>query len=97
MAMKDLGKSAEADIYPSVPDGKGDKQEKYYPSITLPLDLIDKNELELGQEVTLTLKGKVTRTEQSKYCREFSVELRQGECIQSDSDDSSENESSHMS
>lgn len=76
--MKNLGTKDE--MYPTVVENK-EEPEIRYPSVTLPLSLLEDNNVELGDKVTLTLKGKVERIEKSKYSKDFSVELKEGEIV----------------
>lgn len=66
------------EMYPTAVDAK----KKHYPSVTLPYKLIDKD-CEVGEEVTLVLKGKINRIERSDYAENFSVELTDGEVKES--------------
>jgi len=76
--MKNLGKKNK--MYPSTVESEVDKVR--YPSVCLPLSMLDSSDLELGQEVELRFKGKVERVEKSDYSEDFSVELTEGEVIQ---------------
>ncbi len=82
--MKSLGikMKSEGDLYPSMTGSPENKVR--YPSVSLPLSLLDKD-MDLGEEVTLTLKGKITRVEKSKWAEEFSVDLTEGEAQENES------------
>lgn len=69
-----------SDMYPSMPGSEGNKMR--YPSVTLPYKLLGKD-CELGEEVTMILKGKISRIEKSKYAEDFSVDLTDGELKES--------------
>ena len=76
--MIDLGKVEKNDVlYPSMAE-KG-KSKKYYPTVTLPLKLLGKKEVDLNDEITITLKGKVTRVEKSEHYNEFSLKATEGD------------------
>lgn len=76
--MKDLAfkerKDLRDDMYPSM-----GKKEKRYPNVTLPLHLLGDKDVNLNDEVTVTLKGKVTRVEKSEYDEDFCVRATLGE------------------
>ena len=75
MDMKDMGKNR-ASMYPtSVQEDKG----KSYPMVMLPLGLVEK-ELQVGDEVSVKLKGKVKSINKNEYNSEFYLELEEGCC-----------------
>lgn len=88
--MKDLGEvmKQEASPYNTVAQPPHEPK-KIYPSVNLPLKVMDKSDLELGAEVTLTLKGKITRLEKSKWSQDVTIEVHSGEG-KSGGDDSAE-------
>ena len=76
--MKNLGKKQES-MYPTAVESG--KNKVLYPAITLPLDLISDAGVDFNDEITLTIKGKITRVEKSKWAKDFSIEAREGEVI----------------
>jgi len=78
--MKDLAfKQSDSDVMYPTSVGKGKKQPKRYPHLTLPISVLDKKSVDIGDEVTMVIKGKVSRLEKSKYAEEFSIDLSSGE------------------
>lgn len=76
--MQDLGEKSKSTMYPS----SVEKDKVHYPGVTLPLKLLNGKNVDLGDEITLTLKGKITRVEKSEWSNDFSVELRSGEIVE---------------
>ena len=72
--MKNLGKKDR--MYPSMAEDQKEPEVRY-PSVRLPLSLFDKK-LSLDDEVTLSLKGRVTALE-NEYSEEATIELKEGE------------------
>lgn len=75
--MESLGKKER--MYPSMADDN--KEKVRYPSTKLPLSLLGDKKLNVGDEVTLKVKGKVKRISQDEYEEGFTIELRQGEIV----------------
>lgn len=76
--MKDLGRT-EAEMYPSMEVDKK-KNRKVYPTINLPISLLPKD-ADLDDEITIKLKGKITRIEKSKWSKDFTIEVKEGEVL----------------
>ena len=76
--MKDLGRT-DAEMYPSMTKEKS-KTKKYYPKITLPISLLP-DKADLNTDVTVKLKGKITRIEKSEYSKDFTLEIKEGEVL----------------
>lgn len=86
--MINLGeKSSSDEVYPS--SDKNDKETINYPSITLPLKILSDAESDFLDEVTVVLKGKITRVEKSKWSQDFTLECHMGE-VKTTSDDEDE-------
>ena len=62
-------------------DSKDEKNKKIYPSVSLPLSVLGDKNIDLDEEVTITLKGKVTRVEKSKWAKDFSFEAKEGKLV----------------
>ena len=75
--MKDLGRT-EAEMYPSMVDAGNTKKKKHYPKIELPIDLLPDN-ADLDTEITVKIKGKITRIEKSEYSKDFTVKAIEAE------------------
>lgn len=76
--MQNLGRT-EAELYPSMTEDKSSKK-IHYPGINLPISMLPEN-ADLGGEISVTLKGKITRIEKSEYANEFSIDAMEGEVV----------------
>ncbi len=65
-------------MYPSSVDGKQKKPPKRYPSVTLPISMLDGKAIDLDDDIEVRLKGKISRVEKSKYSEDFTIELKTG-------------------
>lgn len=75
--MKDLG-TKEKQLYESM--AASPKMEKVrYPSVDLPISIIDGKNVDVDDTVTITLKGVVTGLEKSKWRKTVTIELKEGE------------------
>ena len=74
--MKNLGKK-EVDMYPTM-ESSEDKKKIHYPSMSLPINMLPED-AELGTEVSVKLKGKITRIEKSEYNSDFQFDAIEGE------------------
>ena len=64
-----------------------EKDEMIYPHLSLPLDVVEGMGLDLEDKVSITLKGRVTGLEKTKYNKSVEFELDQGEVLKADSGD----------
>jgi hypothetical protein len=74
--MKDLG-TKRAELYDHPASPKENKVD--YPTVFLPLSILGDKKAELGDEVTLSLKGKIEGLEQTKYRKGIEIKLVEGE------------------
>lgn len=74
--MKKLGKK-ETDMYPTMSE-KEAKNKIVYPSASLPLSLLDKD-ADLGDEVTITIKAKITGMQNTKWNKNFDYDALEAE------------------
>lgn len=74
--MKNLGQK-EIDMYPSM-DLKESKNIIIYPSASLPISLLDK-ESDLGDEITITIKAKITGMQNTKWNKTFEYDAIEAE------------------
>lgn len=80
--MIDLGKDITApEMYPSMngEDKVNKKKQIIYPHVNMPLAIIGENVPEVGQSVTLTLKGTIKSIIQTEHCEEVGIEVSEGE------------------
>ncbi len=72
----DLGKK-QSDMYDAPTSPKEDK--KYYPSVTLPLALIQGKNFKIKDKISLDFTGTIVSITQDEYGQDFRVELEDGE------------------
>jgi len=77
--MINLGeKKKTTEFYDATPSTDEKKETIKYPTVTLPIKILDKVDVELGDEFTIILKGKVERIEKSKFYNEVSFSVTEG-------------------
>ena len=74
--MKNLGKKG-TEMYPSMVE-EPSKNKIVYPGGSLPISLLSK-ENDLGSEVTITIKAKITGMQKTKYNKNFDYEAIEAE------------------
>ena len=84
MALKGLGEKIEEDEAAPVAMG-GEKKTISYPSLSLPLELVEDMNLDLEDNVDIVLKGKVQGLENTTWNKSVSFELRQGDITKTSS------------
>ncbi len=77
--MKDLGMKS-GDMYPSM--AENDKEKVHYTQISLPLSIVDGEEPEIGDEITVTIKGKVKQIMKMDMCENISIEAQSGKVVE---------------
>lgn len=77
--MEKLG-TKPVDMYPTMAESKDKVEEINYPTVTLPNKLLGKDD-DIGSEVVVKVKGKITRIEKSKHYNEFTIEATEGEIV----------------
>lgn len=76
MAMKDLG-IKENKIYDHPTSAQTPKV--HYPSFDLPLDIIKGLELEVDDEVNVTISGRISGMQDTKWTKCVTIEAKEGE------------------
>jgi len=79
MSLKDLGRE-EKEFYDGPEIAKGEPRINY-PEISLPLDLVKDMDLNVGDEVTITVKGKISGLEDTKCNKSVTIEGKEGEIV----------------
>jgi hypothetical protein len=64
-----------------------------YPKIDLPLTIIEGKDVKRTDEITLTLKGKITGFEDNEWRKIITVEVTEGEIVGKDKKPTKDNES----
>ena len=75
--MKDLGEKLKDTMYDSLSMPNSEKVR--YPEISLPLSVIEGLNLKVNDEVTVSLKGRISGMEDTKWSKRVTIEATQGE------------------
>ena len=81
MALKDLGEKQLKDIYDGPTTVKRGEPKVTYQEISLPLKLVEKMGLNVDDTVTLTLKGRLSGLEDTRWSKRVSFEIKKGEVV----------------
>ncbi len=74
--MKNLGKKSA--MYPTS-SPMDSKDHVHYSQITVPLDILDGEDVEIDEDITITVSGKVKAIRKDQYSEDITIEIRKGE------------------
>lgn len=76
--MNDLG-TKNSSMYPTM---EANDNKMSYRSVTLPMAILGETDVEIGDEVTLTIKGIVKMKMEMDGCCDLTIEAREGEVVE---------------
>lgn len=78
MGFKSLGIKRETNVFEG-PATVKDMPKETFPKVDMPLDFISDKNLKLDEEITITIKAKVSGFENNEYRKVVTFELKEGE------------------
>lgn len=82
--MENLG-TKNTNMYPSMDSNEKDKVN--YRTVCLPMAILGKSSVEIGDEVTFTIKGEVKMKMEAEGMAEIHIELQEGELVKKEESD----------